>query len=275
LNDEPPVFHSSLKPEHSGPIRRSPLICFDDVHKRAFRSFYTRAPGAGVTQGRNAAITWGRAELAVNLDSAVICALQTALLNRFPLGIVIVGQRSGVCFANDYAVRLCAIAAELTLGDSGLAAKDPQANAALASALAWAFAAAREAAPVEGPMTVALRRPPKSPLRVDILAVTDLAVPRDAAVDDHFAVLLVQDLDHRHAGLEDTLQAMFGLSPAEAALAAHVLDGLAPEQVAELRGVRLPTVRTQLQRIFAKTGTTRQPQLVALLGRLAAMSVSA
>ncbi len=39
------------------------------------------------------------------------------------------------------------------------------------------------------------------------------------------------------------------------------------EKVAEGRGMALSTVRTQLLQVFAKTGTSRQGELVGLVGR--------
>lgn len=63
----------------------------------------------------------------------------------------------------------------------------------------------------------------------------------------------------------ERLAAMHGLTRAEAKLASLVADGVDPEQAAETLLVSLGTVRSQLKSIFAKTGVTRQAELVALL----------
>lgn len=60
----------------------------------------------------------------------------------------------------------------------------------------------------------------------------------------------------------------FGLTAAEARLAATIAQGKAPEQVAEELGIARTTVRNQLRAIFSKTNTHRQSELVALLARL-------
>ena len=60
----------------------------------------------------------------------------------------------------------------------------------------------------------------------------------------------------------------FGLTPAEARLAAVMAEGSNPEGAAEVLGVSRTTVRNQLKAIFAKTGAHRQSELVALLARL-------
>lgn len=65
------------------------------------------------------------------------------------------------------------------------------------------------------------------------------------------------------------LRELFGLSPAEARLAAELATGASLDAVAERLGVQITTVRTQLRAVFAKTGTNRQSELIALLARVA------
>lgn len=64
-----------------------------------------------------------------------------------------------------------------------------------------------------------------------------------------------------------TLKEIFGFTPAEAAIASALADGKTVEDIATSYGVSLNTVRTHLKTVFAKTGTNRQVQLVALLLR--------
>lgn len=61
------------------------------------------------------------------------------------------------------------------------------------------------------------------------------------------------------------LAALFDLSPAEAKLAAALASGLSLDAAAAASGVTVKSARTYLERIFAKTGTHRQAELVALL----------
>ncbi len=58
---------------------------------------------------------------------------------------------------------------------------------------------------------------------------------------------------------------MHGLTRAEAKLASLLADGIGLEQTAEALSVSISTVRSQLKSVFAKTGVTRQAELVALL----------
>lgn len=63
----------------------------------------------------------------------------------------------------------------------------------------------------------------------------------------------------------DVIALLFGLSGAEARLAVGLVAGDTLEQYAARRGVGIGTVRGQVKQVFAKTGTTRQAELVALL----------
>lgn len=64
----------------------------------------------------------------------------------------------------------------------------------------------------------------------------------------------------------------FRLTPAEAATAIALMEGLSLAQAADRLDVTMHTSRSHLRQIFAKTGTHRQSELVALLGRVAARS---
>jgi DNA-binding CsgD family transcriptional regulator len=58
---------------------------------------------------------------------------------------------------------------------------------------------------------------------------------------------------------------IFGVTPAEAKLIAHLVDGLTLTAAAAALGVSRNTARAQLSSIFAKTGVNRQNQLVKLV----------
>ncbi|CAH1904466.1 putative transcriptional regulator, LuxR family [Candidatus Nitrotoga sp. HW29] len=61
------------------------------------------------------------------------------------------------------------------------------------------------------------------------------------------------------------LSATFDLTPAEARLAAKIVNGQTPEQSAQTLGVKISTIRSQLSTIYGKTGATGQADLVRLV----------
>ena len=69
------------------------------------------------------------------------------------------------------------------------------------------------------------------------------------------------------AGLPEVarLRAEFGLTKAEARLALRLAEGSSLASAAQAFNVKLTTIRSQLQQVFAKTGTCRQTELVATI----------
>lgn len=72
-------------------------------------------------------------------------------------------------------------------------------------------------------------------------------------------------LGRRRVASAQQLSSLFGLSPAEARLARALCLGQTLQEYADTQSVRLPTVKTQLRAIFAKTQTGRQVDLVNLI----------
>ncbi|NOU29571.1 MAG: helix-turn-helix transcriptional regulator [Polyangiaceae bacterium] len=68
--------------------------------------------------------------------------------------------------------------------------------------------------------------------------------------------------------LETRLELVYGLTPAEARVAAQVGRGKAPKEAAAAFGTSWNTVRSQLRRVYAKTTTSGQPELARLVARL-------
>lgn len=66
----------------------------------------------------------------------------------------------------------------------------------------------------------------------------------------------------------DLLNGLFDLSPAETRLVRHLARGTTVSEVASATGVSVATLRTQLSSIFAKTGTTRQAELLTLVAAI-------
>lgn len=84
------------------------------------------------------------------------------------------------------------------------------------------------------------------------------------------AIVLLTDLDSVPPTPSETLlRDVFGLTRAEARLAAGLGTGATLEDCATNYGVSLHTVRNQLAAVFAKMGVRRQTDLVLLAGQLA------
>jgi DNA-binding CsgD family transcriptional regulator/PAS domain-containing protein len=80
------------------------------------------------------------------------------------------------------------------------------------------------------------------------------------------AVILLRDVTLQNPdGFEEQLRTLFGLTRAEARVAASLAAGFALKEAAAQAGISFGTARNYLIRIFRKTGANQQGQLVALL----------
>lgn len=82
------------------------------------------------------------------------------------------------------------------------------------------------------------------------------------------AIILIRSLAHT-AIAENSLESLFGLTPAEARIAAALALGRSVSAIAEDQGCAINTVRNHLARIFGKTGARQQSELVSLLHQAA------
>ena len=89
-----------------------------------------------------------------------------------------------------------------------------------------------------------------------------------SAMPDHGAAFVMVEAPAHDGDFAGRLVKLYGLSPAEIALAEALLRGETLEIFATARGVRMTTARSQLSSLLRKTDTERQSQLIASLARL-------
>lgn len=86
--------------------------------------------------------------------------------------------------------------------------------------------------------------------------------------DGGLAVLVVTPVTAPDAPDAQVIRALFDLSPGEARVARALTRGQTIDQIADGSGVTRETVRSQVKAVLAKTGTTRQAEVAALLAGL-------
>jgi len=98
--------------------------------------------------------------------------------------------------------------------------------------------------------------------------ITPLQFKQFEGVNDRAAaMILIADPDAIIEPSFSVLRRQFGLTRAESRVAECLMRGETIEQAAKSLKISSATVRTHLKRIFAKTATRRQPELVHLLLR--------
>ena len=143
------------------------------------------------------------------------------------------------------------------------AAHDPASNRRLQQLVPVALHSERGSAQAFAPIVVDRDEAPW--LLVEAMPVT--AFGSDLFSPGH-VILLLTDLRSPLRPEATQLGAAFGLTVAEAKLAAKLASGSGIEGAAASLGVSRETARTQLKAVFAKTNTRRQAELAALVARL-------
>lgn len=86
-------------------------------------------------------------------------------------------------------------------------------------------------------------------------------------------MVLVHDPAARQRNDPFVAAALYGLTPAESAIAVAVAEGAEVHEIARLHGVAVATVRSQLHSVFAKMGVSRQAEVVLALAPLPTLGV--
>lgn len=79
------------------------------------------------------------------------------------------------------------------------------------------------------------------------------------------AAVFISDPQRQTDTSQQLIQRLFGFTPAESALTMRLIRGLSVVEAAAELGVSPHTARAQLKAVFAKTGVTRQAELVRLV----------
>lgn len=232
------VFILSLQRTiQQGPFPKTALKIFADLSARlSSASAFTHALG------------FARAEAA--LEAFQASATAAVLIDR-------VGE---VFRANAAAERL--FGCDLQVRRRKLVSSSHEATATLdrvLHALHW-----QQADPGLAPPVV-LPRLGRRPIVAHAVRLTSLA--RDVMAPARMVVVLI-DLERPILLPEEILQSVFGLTSAEARLASLLVGGGSLDQSADALGIAYETARNQLKAVFAKTGTHRQAELIALASPL-------
>ena len=92
-----------------------------------------------------------------------------------------------------------------------------------------------------------------------------------SATSDSRVMVSIKGTAHDHRFSKARLPALFDFTATESELAVALMSSKSIEEIATERGVKIPTLRTQLRSMFAKTGTENQRHLVRLLGTIPQM----
>ncbi len=188
-------------------------------------------------------------------------------LDSIAHALLVVDGTARIVLANRAAERLLSLADGIASGPLGLGASAASQTSALRALVAQAAGLHHET-PIGGALL--LDRPSgKRPLQVQLSPLSAETPWCSVAARPAVALVVVIDPEDGAGAPDAALRALYKLTVAEMRVAQEVADRDGLPAVAEALGISLSTVRTHLQRVFEKTGTRRQAELVRLLERIA------
>ncbi len=199
-------------------------------------------------------------------------ALERAL-DQLPLGVMHVNRRGDLRYLNEHArvwlgiQDACRI---LQRGAQGWQARQPQQLGQIHPALVPLLGASLT---TQTPVSARLQpQHAGAPATLVALAAPLRGAGAGPEAGEPLAQFVLVPETPPHAGATVSVcSALYGLTPAEAALLPLLLQGMTPREMADNRQVKMPTVRSQLASLYAKTGTRGQAELAQRVLRVAAL----
>ena len=182
-------------------------------------------------------------------------------LDRLAIGTVILDGRGRVIDTNRAARETIKVTRAMALVDDRLVLKKPDDNIRLARAVKQAIVARKTPNTFVEALRITSQTEPDLGLLVKSMPLTD----RYQADVSPSVIIYVGDSAQRNLAQEGFIAQLFGLTPTEAFLATLLANGFTLAEAAAKLGVTENTIRGYAKKIFAKTGVSRQADLVRLI----------
>jgi DNA-binding CsgD family transcriptional regulator len=197
-----------------------------------------------------------------------IASTHAASALNMPFGLLLVDGNQCLLQMNEAAETLLALPdGPLTLTGGMVSTSDPTVARNLAGLVVDACSPRDGATPgIGGALQVQSGPMVSGPSRFALSVAPYRDVHAYGLVTERCAAIMITEIASRLSkDFETHVQAVFKLTEAEARLAADLASGLSIAESAVRNGVTYSTARTYLDRIFRKTDTHHQSQLVAML----------
>ena len=190
-------------------------------------------------------------------QGSVFTALGRTILDRLDRGVVLLDARGRIVDANSHALQVIRNCKGIRLRAGRLAFTDPDLDEQMQQALASHGSAQRSGRAV---LASRVRCVGSDQYRIVVRPVPPDADERKVAF---FALLYAPN--RLHGISVEVLRQMYGLTPAQAAVARSLFAGRSVEETANELDLSLNTVRTHLKQIFTKCEVNSQAELLHLL----------
>jgi DNA-binding CsgD family transcriptional regulator/GAF domain-containing protein len=249
------------------------LLCVLLLRDKHFYGFLNLARPCGVRpfNGREATLLQSlvpaiQRALAVNRVLARSASERTvadSLLNSFNRGVVLLDETGRVMTINRSALNILEGRDGLAFEDNGIRAVLPEENLRLKTLLQSAFGEDSSRRPVTDRTMLVSRASAATPLSVLVAPLAKAASP--FLEPRARAAVFISDPERCPDCAQGILKGLYGFTEAESRLAVCLMRGFSLEESSAHLGIALNTARTHLKRLFTKTSTNRQGELVHVL----------
>lgn len=184
------------------------------------------------------------------------------IVNRLPMGIIVLTESGKIGFLNPAAEAILTKKDGLYGSANGIDAADPIESSHLRTMILGAkLTASRKDS--SGGGSLSITRSAGRPLSVLVAPLMPTALT--PASQSPRVAIFISDPDVTQPTNMERLTSMFNLTPAESKMADQLVQGKTLGDAADELNITLETARTHLKRIFGKTCTGRQSELMRLL----------
>lgn len=185
-------------------------------------------------------------------------------LDAMPNGIVIVDRNGNIVHANRFAHAVIAGGEGIVISEGGVTLERPGHRIRLRDLIAHVEGGRGTSSLVE-PITYSLPRYRQQRPLTCLLVCSGLRGERQLPAEGAAAILFIGDPERPVAFDATRISRLYGLSRAEARVAALLARGFRLEEAADSLGIAYETVRKHLKQIFIKTSVSRQAELIRML----------
>ena len=184
-------------------------------------------------------------------------------LDRLSVAVVLTDENGHILHLNEAASRFLDEGTTLRRVGDSLSAADPAAARDLAQAIADAARGTTVDIPRSG-IVVDLEGPAGPALAAWVLPL-DRGLRQEFGADFSATVaVFIRELGDTSPFPAELFVRRYAITPAECRVMVLLVQGMTVGEVAEELGIALPTAKTHLARLFEKTGTSRQADLIRL-----------
>ena len=193
-------------------------------------------------------------------------AAAEGVIDKMPFGVILLDANARPVMVNRAAHEILDSRDGLMLRGTTLAAATVQQTEELRRAIDQTLSICRGELPELPGGALAICRPSlKRPLQVFVTPIGRGASALTLYIPAPVAALFVSDPESKPATPATMLRTFYGFTPAETRLASELLQDRTVEECAETLKISINTARTQLKKLFEKTNTRRQTELLRLL----------